>query len=414
MTETTSEVDRELAASILPFDALDPQYRTYPYPIYQKLREEKGDIFRTPGGMIAVLSHEGCQTVLTDPRLGYGDDPVVKDQFKPNPDGPAGRPLIFMDPPDHTRVRALVSRAFTPRMVEKIRARTRELAVEAFAEARASAVDGVVDLMATFVRPLPGRVLDALIDVPKRYHADFIGMSNLSGRGLDPGFLLTEKEKQQRDEVREGFVSAGMEMARDRRANPGDDLISQLVIAYTEHGKLTEMELGMTLMNVLAAGFNATAGLIGNASLALLRHPEQYKWLRENPDRIVSATEELLRFDSPLQIVPRTAFEELEIGDVTVQPGEHVAAVLGAGNHDPKAYDDPDVLNLARPAGQNLGFGHGIHFCIAAPIARMTAHYALAELVKHDVELTVEEPERFPGMVLRTLGELPVRLSSAA
>jgi cytochrome P450 len=205
-----------------------------------------------------------------------------------------------------------------------------------------------------------------------------------------------------------------MEMAAQRRANPGSDLISQLAVAQHEGDQLTEMELGMTLMNLLAAGFNAARALIGNASLALLRHPDQFRWLRENPDRIVGATEELLRFDSPLQVVPRTALAEVEVGGVVLQPGEHVAAILGAANHDPDHYENPERLDLSRPTGRHLGFGHGIHFCVAAPIARLAAQSALAELVKYDVELAVDEPRRFPGIVLRTLAELPVTVKPAS
>ncbi|MFC9330336.1 cytochrome P450 [Kitasatospora sp. NPDC057015] len=408
---TAPEVDRELAAQILPFDAFDPEYHRDPYPFFQRIREESGPVFRTPGGMVCALSHEAASVVMTDPRLGYGDAPVVADQFVPNPDGPPGRPLIFMDPPDHTRIRALVSKAFTPRTVEGLRERTRQFAADLMVKAREEAVDGRIDLMAAFNRQLPALVLDALIDVPTKYHELFLGLANISGRGLDPGFILTEAEKKQRDEARDGFVQAGLEMATERRASPGKDLISQLAAVQGEDGEqLTELELGMTLMNLLAAGFNASAALLGNASLALLRHPEQYRWLRENPDRIVGATEELLRYDSPLQIVPRTALAEVEVGGIVMQPGDHVAAILAAANRDPEYYTDPERLDLSRPVSRNLGFGHGIHFCVAAPIAKMTAHAAFAELVKHDIELAVDEPKRFPGIVLRTLGELPVVL----
>jgi cytochrome P450 len=420
MTETVTApveeppVDRELAARILPFDTFDPEFHRDPYATYRRIRTDNGQIFRTPGGMLIALSHEHASTVLTDPRLGYGEDTVVADQFVPNPDGPPGRPLIFMDPPDHTRIRSLVSKAFTPRAVAGLKDRTAEFAAGLMDEAIASYSGGTLDLMSTLARPLPGLVLDALIDVPKRYHEEFLELANISGRGLDPGFILSAAEKRDRDRARDGFVRAGMEMAHERRAAPGEDLISQLATVHAENGdRLTEMELGMTLMNLLAAGFNATAAFIGNAALTLLRHPAQLAWLRANPDKIVSATEELLRYDSPLQMVPRTALSEVEIGGYVMRPGEHVAAILGAANRDPEFYENPDTLDLTRPANRNLGFGHGIHFCVAAPIARMTAHAALLEIVKHDFTLAVDEPSRFPGVVLRTLGELPVEVRGA-
>ncbi|GAA1368694.1 cytochrome P450 [Streptomyces beijiangensis] len=406
-------VDLDIIKQLLPFDPFDEDFHRDPYPTYRKIREENGQVFRTPGGTVAVLSHQVASEILKDPRFGWGENPPIADQFVPNPDGPPGRPLIFMDPPDHTRIRTLVSKAFTPRTVQRLRGRTEQFAAELVAKAREQAAGGTVDLMDALLRPLPGLVLSELMDIPERYHPVFIALAKESGRGLDPGFTLSPEEKVIRDEARDGIIAAGAEMVEERKARPGDDLVSELVAARGEGGdRLSEMELSMTLMNLLAAGFNATAAMMGNCVLSLFGHGDQVKWFLDNPSQVQNSVEELLRYDSPLQLVPRTALQDAQVGDLQVPVGTDLSLVLGAANRDPEVYDDPDRLDLSRPAQRNLGFGHGIHFCVAAPIARMTAQATVAELAANGVELALEKPEFFPGIVLRTLSELPVTFNS--
>jgi cytochrome P450 len=410
---TSTDVDPDLIGQFLPFDPFDAGYQNDPYPVYQRIREERGKLFRMPGGMISVLGYRDCAQLLSDPRFGWGDDPAIADQFVPDPDGGAPhRPLLFMDPPDHTRVRRLASKAFTARTVERLRLKTEQFAKDLFTTSRESTVNGVVDLMETLLRPLPGLVLSQLMNIPDEYHPMFIALAKESGRGLDPGFTLTEAQKKVRDEARDQITAAGAAMAADRRDNPGEDLVSQLAQAESEGDRLTRMELELTLMNLLAAGYNASAAMMGNVILSILRHPEQLAWLRKHPEHLVSATEELLRYDAPMQLIVRSALEDAEIGDMKVGPGDQFALILGAANRDPDEYTDPDRLDLTRPVTRNLGFGHGIHFCIAAPIGRMTAQVTLAELIRHDIELAVDQPARAPGMSMRTLGELPVVLGA--
>ncbi|MBW4721555.1 cytochrome P450 [Saccharothrix obliqua] len=408
---TSTAVDLDTVRRLLPFDPFDPGYQADPYPVYQRIRAERGQLFRMPGGMISVLGHRHCSQLLSDPRFGWGDDPAISDQFVPDPDGGAPhRPLLFMDPPDHTRVRRLVSKAFTPRTVERLRVKTELFAAELVAAAREKTVDGVVDLMDAVLRPLPGMVLSELMDIPVEYHSMFIALAKESGRGLDPGFTLSAEEKKLRDDARDQITAAGAGLAAARREKPGDDLVSLLALAESEGDRLTRMELELTLMNLLAAGFNASAAMMGNVILAILRHPDELAWLRAHPEQLAGATEELVRYDAPMQLVVRSALEEAEIGDVAVGPGDQFALLLGAGNRDPEEHTDPDRLDLTRPPKRNLGFGHGIHFCVAAPIGRMTAQVTLAALIRHDVELAVPEPLRAPGISMRTLAELPVAL----
>ncbi|WP_431038426.1 cytochrome P450 [Streptomyces sp. P6-2-1] len=411
MTTDMPAFDVDVVKQLLPFDPFDPGFQLDPYPVYRRIREESGQIFRMPAGTTVVLSHQLTSEIFKSPVFGWGDNPMIADQFYPNPDGPPARPLMFMDPPDHTRIRSLVTKAFTPRTVERLRDKAAAYVKQLLVTAVEESSDGTVDLMRTVLRPLSGLVIGDLLDVPQRYHQDFFDFSKESGRGLDPAFTLTPEQRTARDAARDGFVAAGAEMVAERRRKPGDDLVSDLVAVEAEGGdRLTELELSMTIMNLLAAGFSATAALMGNCTLGLLREPAQRDWFRDHTDKAASVVEELLRMDPPLQLLTRTALADTEVGGITLAKGEYAILLLGAANHDPEAYENPDALDLTRPANRNLGFGHGIHFCVAAPIARMTAQVALAELAGHDIELVTEHPAHYPGMSLRTLGELPVRV----
>lgn len=408
--------DPNLIQQLLPFDPFDPSIHADPYPTYHKVRDEHGSVFVSPAGMVSALSHEAATTVLKDPAFGWGDNPMLADQMvrdPEDPDGPPRRILMFMDPPDHTRVRGLVSKAFTPRTVEGLRPKAEEFVAALIREALDQRdADGVVDLHKTVVSPLPGLVLSELLDVPSKYHADFLTYYRDSGIGIDPAFLLTPEQVRARNDARAGFMAAGMEMAAERRSSPGDDLVSRLALAEQDGDRLSEAELAMTLMNLLAAGFGATVAMIANCLLGLLRHPDQLAWLRDHPDRIAPGVEELTRFDSPLQMTFRTALRDTELAGTPLAAGQPVMAVLGAANHDPAAYEDPERLDLSRETGKNLGFGHGIHFCVAAPIAKLTAQVAISAIAGREVELTAPDPPRPPGMVLRTVDELPVRLGA--
>ncbi|MGW2020386.1 cytochrome P450 [Streptomyces sp. NPDC001927] len=404
--------DPEAARRALPFDPFDTDFHADPFPYHRKTREESGRAFRTPGGIVAVYGYEEAAAVMKDPRFGWGVNPMVADQFVENPaSGESGRILMFMDPPDHTRIRGLVSKAFTPKMIADLRPKAARYAEELLDQAFAESPDGRVDLQQVLSRPLPARVLSDMMDIPEHYHPLFFANTMESGRGLDPGFTLTDEQKTGRNGARDVFINAGIEMVAARREAPGDDLISELARAEQEGDRLSEWELAMLLMNLLAAGFGATAALIGNQVYNLLSHPAQFAWLRENPDRVPAAVEELLRYDSTLAMVTRTALEDADVAGIPVRAGEYVAVMMAAANRDPAAFDDPERLDITREQTRNLGFGHGIHFCVAAPIARMIGQEALAALIRRDVRLDdSRRVERWPGISLRVIGELPVVL----
>src|SRR5690606_3579507 len=265
------------------------------------------------------------------------------------------------------------------------------------------------DLMDAVAHPLPALLLGELVGVPPENLDRFRAWSAAIGRGLDPDFVLTRDQVAQRQGAREQFNQYFTELAAQRRAEPADDLISALVAAEQEGDKLTETELVTTCTLLISAGYALTVHLIGNSMLALLRNPDQLAWLRANPDRLAPAVEELIRYDTPAQVISRVVLQDTKIGDTPVHAGESLLLVLAAANRDPAAYDEPDRLDLARSSGtRHVGFGHGIHFCLGAPLARLAAQAALSELVSLDLEIADPGPRPTEGMVIRGLSSLPV------
>nr|BBM95957.1 cytochrome P450 [Streptomyces sp.] len=415
MTEAPA-FDPAFVTQLLPFNPFDPAFHADPYPVFQTLREQTGGAVRTPAGLVTLLSHEHVTSVLSDPRFGWGDSEAVRSQELSIDGGPPTRFLAMQDPPDHTRLRGLVSKAFTPRMVARLRTKIEQIADGLLADARAAAEanDGVVDLVSAVFRPLGGLVLTEMMGIPEEFHAQAFDYSADSARGLDPEFLLTPEQAKKRDEGRLWFAHLTAELARRRRAEPGDDLISDLVAVEQDGDGLSDDELAVICVNLLAAGFGATAAQMANSALALLRHPEQLQWLRAHPDRIAGATEELLRFDGPLFLLTRAALEDTEVAGFPLAAGEQVFLSMGSASHDSAVYKDADRLDLSRTPVKILGYGHGIHFCVAAPVARLATQVALSALVRHRIELATDTPVFNGALVIRTLAELPVRLGGPA
>jgi unspecific monooxygenase len=347
--------------------------------------------------------------VLRDNRFGWGDGATVADHFSSAQDGSVVRPFIFADPPDHTRVRALVSKAFAARRVDRLQERALELARELVEQARLEAGGSAVDLMNSVAHPLPALLLGELMNVPAEHASRFRALAADIARGLDPSFFLSPVEISKRDNARRELNEYFATLVEERRAAPGDDLVSQLVAAEEAGDRLTAHEILVTCTLLLSAGFATTVNLIGNGMLALLRRPDQLEWLRANPDQVRGAVEEMVRFDPPVQMISRVALAEATIGEATIQPGEQVMLLIGAANRDPGTYAGADELHLSRPANRNLGFGLGIHFCVGAPVARLGAQAAVTTLIEQDLELVTGELARVPNIVMRGLAELPVK-----
>jgi unspecific monooxygenase len=319
------------------------------------------------------------------------------------------RPFLFRDPPDHTRLRGLVSKAFTPKVVESLRARTQEV-VDELLDAAWDA--DRVDLLEAFAYPLPVRVICDLLGVPADDQDRFKDWSDALARGLDPDFLLTQAVIDARGEAVLQFSQYFFELLAERRRAPGGDLLSRLVQAEDGGTVLSEAELLSTCILLLVAGHETTVNLISGGTLALLRHPDQMERFRTDPGVHRSGIEEMLRYVSPVQLTGRALIEDCEFGGVEFAAGDFAMLLIASGNHDPDQFEDPERFDVARTPNNHLGFGFGIHHCLGAPLARMEAQVALTSLVRRapGLALTVEDVAYKSNVVLRGMESLPVSM----
>ncbi len=398
-----------------------PAFLANPYPLYAMLRATS-PVLRPPipgydGPGAAVLTrYADVEAVLRDPRFSVDRTRAdlvraFSDRFpRQLLEGPDGfRTMLMMDPPDHTRLRHLVNRAFTPRRVEEhMRPRIEALVRELLAPARAS---GQLDVIRDFAEPLPAIVIAELLGVPASDHRQFKQMSSAllaegPARAFEPG-------AQERTAALFGRLREYMRtIVAERRRAPGEDVISGMIEAQEERDALTEGELISTSLLLLIAGHETTTNLIGNGLLALLRNPEQLARLRREPELLDNAIEELLRYDSPVQATVRIATEDVALGDATIPKDAVALTVLGAANRDPAVFAEPDRLDLARENVRHLSFGLGTHFCLGAGLARLEARLAFRGLLAlPKLALATESPEYRPNPFLRGLRSLPVTVA---
>jgi cytochrome P450 len=397
-TPTRSGADGPTVAALF-----DPAHRADPYPAYRQWREQ-APVAVLDTGFLALTGHDACSEVLRDPRFGHEetDGPQVDDGES------RVRSFLVLNPPDHTRLRKLVSRAFTPRMIERLAPRIEEITAGLLDEALAA---GTTDLLAALAAPLPVVVISELLGVPPADHARFEGWSHAMARGLDPDFLLPDDVREQQALARVEFGDYFRDLAARRRAEPGEDLLSALVAVTDAGDALTEDELVATCTLLLIAGHETTTNLVGNGVLALLRHPEQHAALVADPGLVDGAIEEMLRYDSPVQLTARVALQDATVAGVPAPAGTFVLAVLGAANRDPAAHDDPETFDITRPPTRHLAFGQGIHFCLGSPLARLEGRTALRALVERAPRMRLAgEPVWKQNVTLRGLAELPVAL----
>jgi cytochrome P450 len=283
--------------------------------------------------------------------------------------------FLSLDPPDHTRLRRLVSSAFTPRVVAALRPRIAEVVDALFARI---AEQGRLDVIADLAYPLPVQIISELLGVPTEDHEQFRGWSALLARALDPQFADPDPQRMAgADAARTEFDRYFSGLIAQRRAHPREDLLSLLVHAESEGDKLTEEELLATCVLLLVAGHETTTNLIANAVLALLRHPDQLDALRARPDLVDGCTEETLRYDPPVQLTTRVARGPLPVGATEVPDGGVVLMLIAAANRDPDMFDDPDRFDITRKSGGHLAFAAGIHFCLGAGLARLESAVVL-------------------------------------
>jgi cytochrome P450 len=393
------------------FDPFDPVFRTDPHPVYERLREEN-PVHPSPLGGLVVTRHADCLHVLRHPAAS--SDERNSELFQAlaasgdiDQELVDARPFLFLDPPDHTRLRRLVSKAFTPRTVERLRPRVQALVDELL---DAAVPSGSIELVEDLAYPLPVQVISEMLGVPPEDHERFKGWSKDLARGLDPDFILPPEVLEQRKRAIDAFSEYFLELIAQRRSAPRDDLLSALVAAEDEGDRLTERELLSTCTLLLVAGHETTVNLIANGALALLRHPDQLQRLRDDPSVTRSAVEELLRFDPPVQLTARVALEDIEIGGQTLAKGTSAVLLLASANRDPDAFPDPDRLDLGRTDNHHLAFGFGTHFCLGAPLARLEGEIALTTLVRRcpDLALATDDLRYKENLVLRGLEALPL------
>jgi cytochrome P450 len=370
-----------------------------------------------------IVGYEEAKRALNDPRLSKdmhaalaSSDGAVVAEGLPGPS--FARHMLTVDPPDHTRLRRLVSSAFTPRRVEGLRGRVQALIDELLDAIEAAGPSARVDLIASFAFPLPFTVICELLGVPPTDRADL-------GRGL--GALLvptaTPEEYAHAKAASDAVVGMLEALVERKQREPDDALVSALIAARDGNERLTTQELLSTIFQLIVAGHDTTAGLIGNGVVALLRHPDQLARVRSDPSgtAIAAAVEELLRYDAP---VPHATFRytvaPVAFGDVTIPAGTQVLISLAAANRDAVQFDEPDRVDVDRPPTRHLAFGYGTHFCLGAPLARMEGQLALTSLLQRfpDLRLAVADDSlrwgHGDGLVLRGLTELPVVPGPAA
>ena len=382
-----------------------------PYPIYAELRA-RAPVHRNRLLDAWVLSrHADVDAVLRDFRRFSNDqrkrDPVRRRRSTlPQIPYPT---ILFLDPPDHTRLRALVNKAFTPKAVADLEPRIRRMTRTLL---DAAADPNGFDLMETLANPLPVMVIADMLGVPVEDRAQFREWSNQRARILEP--TVGRREFRIAEEASKSLDAYFLSIIKARRIVPRDDIISALIHVEEAGDRLTEGEMLGLLRLLLVAGNETTTNLIGNGMLALLRHPEQLRALREDPGRIPAAVEELLRFDSPVQASLRLVLEDCEVNGIPLRRDDNVLLLNGAANHDPAVFDHPERLDIGRRENNHVAFGRGIHFCLGAPLARLEGRVAIEVLLERypSLRLMSDRPAFRNSIVLRGLEALPVRAAA--
>jgi len=379
-----------------------------PWPVYDRMRAE-APYWQNPEGITVLTRFADCEAVLRDPRFSASndhDDPPRVLQ----PDDPrllmdtGAQPLIFLDPPDHTRLRKLVSKAFTPRSIERLRPRVQVLVDDILDRA---ADEGGLDVVADLGFELPVIVICELLGVPLDDRPQFAGWSSAASRLLDDE--LTPDVLNEGVVAAINFASYFEDLFAERRRSPRDDLVSGLLAAEEEGDRLSADELGSIVVLLFIAGHETTMNLIGNGTYALLRERDQLVRWRDDPTLDALAVEELLRFDGPVHLTGRTPIEDIELHGHHFPRGRRVMTLVSAGNRDPERFRDPSHVDVSRADNHQLTFSQGIHYCLGAALARLEGQVAIGSLVRRfpDLELA-EQPRYRDHFVLRGLQSLQV------
>jgi cytochrome P450 len=388
-----------------------PEFIADPYPTYRMIREAN-PLFQIPGTKDWMTTrYQDCDSVLRDKRFGIDNDrrmrnDVGADYLSQPAYASLARTMLFADPPDHTRLRKLVAKAFGVRNIERLRGMIRQTArelVDRMADSRSG------DVMTAFAKLLPVQVICEMLGIPAADRGRFITIDENAGRIIDP----TPMTPAELERANNGVLASAAyfdDLCERRRREPTDDLLTLMVQSETEHGKLTREELSANISLLFSAGHETTVNLIGNGLLALYRNRDQLSKLQNDPALIPDAIEELLRFDSSVQLTGRTALEDADVAGQPIAAGTQVVTMIGAANRDPAQYDNPERLDVTRQNIKPLSFGGGIHHCLGSQLARIEGAEAFGELLNRlpKLELTdIDHPKWRPTITLRGLASLP-------
>jgi pimeloyl-[acyl-carrier protein] synthase len=391
------------------FDPRLPEFHANPYPFYRALRE-KDPVHQSPLGFWVLTRYDDVVTSLRDPRFGRdGFAPLLEAIYGPeNASGNLPRSMLMRDPPDHTRLRALVNKAFTPRVIEGMRPH-----IQTIVDRLLDRVHGAqaMDVIADLAYPLPVTVICEMLGVPLDDQDEIRRWSSDIARSLDAIGLLADPDIVARGAAaRRALTEYFRRLLPERRAHPKADLLSLLIAAEEQGDKLNEGELLAMCVLLFIAGHETTVNLIGNGILALLRHPDEMIKLRRDPALISLAIEELLRYDGPVQWTARITNTDVEIQGRKIPSGSMIIIAIGSANRDLSHFAGPDRLDIARADNRHVAFGFGIHFCLGAPLARVEGQIALGTLLRRMPTLTLQTAttDWRESSALRGLKTLPV------
>ncbi|WP_040795486.1 cytochrome P450 [Nocardia higoensis] len=396
-----------------------PEGRPDPYSAARVLREA-GPLHQTPLGHYLLTRYDDCAAVLSTTAWSHAEEAAMMHPTVSPEDAPEELPTSFlwMEPPDHTRLRNLVTKGFTPRMVTRLRPRIEELTEQLVDDALAA---GEFDLIEKIAYPLPLIIACELIGVPPEAYEQVHRWSQDLARGFDHDYTLPEEALRARSAGSRGFMAYFRELLDARRRAPADDLLSVLSQVEDRGDVLTEQELLATCITTFVAGHETTANLIGTGMLQLMRNPDQIAALRARPDLTATAPDELLRMEPSVQMTTRAATRPITVAGREFEPGEGVVVLINSANRDDDVFPGSDRLDVARysdphaPAKKHLGFSLGIHYCLGAPLALLEMEVLLDVLLRKvkDIELRTETPLYKPNVVIRGLAALPTRFTPA-
>ena len=408
------------AASAFFLEAFAPENRSDPYALYDRMRAA-GPVISTDIEMHLAFGHADCWSILRSPLASSDErrssvlqrEALADERLAGVMDTPPL--LVFMDPPDHTRLRGLVAQGFTPRRVETLRGSIQSTC-DAIVENLASRGDDVVDIIDALAYPLPIAIICELLGIPLDDQERFRDWSTVLTKSVDPGVLRSDDDNAAIAKATAELAAYTGGLLDDRRHRPGDDLLSDLLTRHDDADQMHDHELVDLVTLLLVAGHETTVNLIGNGLAALLDHPDQIADWVDHPELAATATDELLRFDSPLQMVQRVAIDDLELGGRHIPKGDQVIVVLGAANRDPAVFEQPHRLDIRRSnAARHLSFGGGIHHCLGASLARVEGAIAVTTLLTRFPHLAPagDSPVR-DTFTLRGRSSLPVALGRPA